>query len=313
MANPAHNRGVSATRGIPEAVLAAADANIRVFLETTAACAGKGGADADAVHDARVAGRRLMATIALLEPVLFHSCADLAPRVKLSIRALGRLRDADVMGQAFAPFAETHPAAAAHILALLERRRRKLRRASRKELRGALDTETRLRIGTLLAPDDAGMRPVSVAVARVARVRALARDSVAQFFVRAAALTRRSPIADLHQARIAGKRMRYTLEVLAGGDGEARRLLDECRGLQDELGWINDRDVASRWLARRAARVAGDTAVRARAIVARELLVLSAHFARTRDVMREAFHDAWPPERLCEFRQQLHGRMKDEG
>ena len=313
MTKPASIGGVARPRGIPEAVLAAADANTRVFLETTAACAGKGEPDADAVHDARVAGRRLMATIALLEPVLLLPCADLAPRVKLSIRALGRLRDADVMVEAFVPFAETQPAATAHILGVLERRRRKLRRTSRKDLRGALDAETRVRIGALLAADAAGRRPVSVAVARVLRVRALARDSVVQFFTRAAALTRRSPIADLHQARIAGKRMRYTLEVLAEGNGAARRLVDECRGLQDELGSINDRDVASRWLARRAARVAGDKGVRARAVVARELLVLSAHFARTRDVMREAFHDAWPPERLREFRRQVEGRMKDEG
>ena len=305
MPDPTSIGALARPRGISEAVLAAADANIRVFLDTTAVCSGKGEPEPDAVHDARVAGRRLMAMLALLEPVLLLPCADLAPRVKLSIRALGRLRDADVMAEAFAAFADTQPAAAAHILKLLDRRRRKLRRASRKELRGALNAEMRLRLGALLAPDAMGMRPVSIAVARTRRVRALARDSVAQFFRRAAALTPRSAIAELHQARIAGKRMRYTLELLGEGDGAAVSLVDECRGLQDELGSIHDRDVASRWLARRAARVAGDPAVRARVVVARDLLVLSAHFARTRDVMRAGFHDSWPAERLREFQRRV--------
>jgi CHAD domain-containing protein len=313
MAHPASIRMTTRPEGIPGAVLDAAEANIRVFLETTATCAEKGEPDADAVHDARVAGRRLMATLAVLEPVLCLPCADLVPRVKLSIRALGRLRDADVMAEAFAPFADTQPSAAAHLASLLDRRRRKLRRASRKELRGALDAGTRMRVGALLAADPQGNRPVSAAMARVRRVRALERGSVAQFFDRAAALSRRSACADLHQARIAGKRMRYTLEVLRAGARETKALLDECRHLQDELGMINDRDVASKWLARRAARAAGDPRLAARGGVARELLVLSDHFARTRDVMRAAFHDAWTPERIRDFRRRICDSMRSGG
>ncbi|MGB3328766.1 MAG: CHAD domain-containing protein [Thermomicrobiales bacterium] len=51
-------------------------------------------------------------------------------------------------------------------------------------------------------------------------------------------------VAALHNARIAAKRLRYTLELFPevfGADGEA--VLAEMRTLQEDLGIVHDRDV----------------------------------------------------------------------
>lgn len=51
-------------------------------------------------------------------------------------------------------------------------------------------------------------------------------------------------VTALHNARIAAKRLRYTLELFPdvfGDEGEA--LLEDIRALQDELGIVHDRDV----------------------------------------------------------------------
>lgn len=51
-------------------------------------------------------------------------------------------------------------------------------------------------------------------------------------------------VTGLHNARIAAKRLRYTLELFPevfGDEGEV--MLEEIRALQDELGIVHDRDV----------------------------------------------------------------------
>lgn len=59
-------------------------------------------------------------------------------------------------------------------------------------------------------------------------------------------------VAALHNARIAAKRLRYTLELVPevfGEDGEA--VLAEVKALQEDLGVIHDRDVLIATIERR--------------------------------------------------------------
>jgi CHAD domain-containing protein len=91
--------------------------------------------DADAIHDARVATRRLKAAVDLMKPVLTRSHRKpLADGLKRLRRRLGDLRDADVMLDHLGELAQgKHAAAANWLCGRLEKTREKLREKSRKE------------------------------------------------------------------------------------------------------------------------------------------------------------------------------------
>src|SRR5688572_22632383 len=92
--------------------------------------------DAEAVHDARVATRRLKAALDLMSPVLSKSHArPLADGLKRIRRRLGPLRDADVMLDHLAelPGDGKHAAAAHWLRERLNAKREKLRDESRAE------------------------------------------------------------------------------------------------------------------------------------------------------------------------------------
>ena len=63
------------------------------------------------------------------------------------------------------------------------------------------------------------------------------------FLALAAGVDRASPPEALHRLRIAGKRLRYSVEI-ALPPRAAHPLLDTLRGLQDMLGTLHDLDVA---------------------------------------------------------------------
>lgn len=79
---------------------------------------------------------------------------------------------------------------------------------------------------------------LAVNVPRILAVRA------AELATYAPVIPRSEAIDELHDARIAAKRLRYTLELfptVAGEDGE--RAIALLRTLQDELGLLHDHDV----------------------------------------------------------------------
>ena len=68
-------------------------------------------------------------------------------------------------------------------------------------------------------------------------------------------------IRELHDLRIAAKRLRYTLEVLGGALGPAAAAVeDEARALQDVLGEVHDCDVLAPRLQQELARLVATTA-----------------------------------------------------
>jgi CHAD domain-containing protein len=193
-----------------------------------------------AVHDCRVAARRLITLLRLIEN------ADAAPgarglrrRVRRSLRALARLRDVHVEHQLAAERGPQHPAlrSLARHLRLQERA---LGAAVAEELAHQAQAEERHHYAALIAyvaskETHGGTAPLLANVRRE-----LAR--------RAAAVRRRAQamqareLDSLHAARVATKKLRYLLEVLQALSGAAvvAERLRQARGWQSRLGRVQD-------------------------------------------------------------------------
>ena len=72
-------------------------------------------------------------------------------------------------------------------------------------------------------------------------------ESIQAFFAAGDAAAATADPAELHAFRIAAKRLRYTIEILAPGR-EGKRRLHLLRQVQKELGDMNDAVVAARFL-----------------------------------------------------------------
>lgn len=206
--------------------------------------------DPDAVHDLRVATRRLQEALRFCEPFLPRAAADRAARRARRLRRdLGAVRDADVL------------------LDLLRRLARRLRGGER---RLALRIADRLRAeagAARRAADRSGGLPVPGIRKRLRALLEAARPSpvalaargrrvVLERLARAAQLlprARRGEAAGLHGFRIGVKRYRYGLEILdeAGVRG-LQGAIREARDLQRALGRIHDLDVLTALVAREA-------------------------------------------------------------
>ena len=208
-----------------------------------------GGPDAEDVHQARVATRRLRSDLltfaAALDPVwVGHVRRDL----KWMGRLLGRVRDADVLIERLQ--AHDDPADADEVAELvrLVAADRHLDATELAEALAApryLDLLDRLHAASLTPPvsepgDDTA--PAKVAPR-------LVRPRLHAFEHELAGLGRHPSDRDLHQVRIRAKRLRYASETVEPYVGrKARRTASAAKSLQDVLGDLNDAINAAREL-----------------------------------------------------------------
>lgn len=198
--------------------------------------------DRDALHDARVAIRRLRVLVRGFRSDLGRLATKrVRRRLREAFKASSELRDVDV----FAAWLVTLPPSRAtrHLQAVADAEARALAQAAservkkawhcaRKRLRsadGRLDSErtSSRRFGT------------SAARALRAEVRVVDRGVACCDPIRSA--------GDLHQTRIATKRLRYLVEALSERAPDARRIVEWCRAFQDLAGeWRDARAAAVR-------------------------------------------------------------------
>lgn len=210
--------------------------------------------DPDAVHDARVATRRLTAALDLLEPCLPDRPRKKFARVLRKLRrALGPLRDLDVMLQHLAeiPLEPGCAAGAAWVVGRLRDEQAELRQGLKKgrarravsklaawdELEGAV-RRAEASAGGLLSKAVSGQLG-----AFAARARRLSGDAEASNGDGAAYSEPGGgpPADDVHDLRVAGKRLRYTLEMAAPlGVGLPKSVGRDLKALQDALGLWHD-------------------------------------------------------------------------
>lgn len=203
--------------------------------------------DVRAVHRMRVASRRLRESVPVASLIVARSTVRLEQRLRRLTRALGPVREIDVMRELLAEQAARHEWAPATV-ARVDRVLRRARDRRRHDLMRALD---RLDTARLLrdldriaaraeaAPDS---RAASVLAARLRR--RAGRLSAALPAVR----TLYAP-APLHAVRIAAKKLRYTAELVRAMTAvPVAAPIRQLKSAQTLLGGLHDAQSLQIWL-----------------------------------------------------------------
>jgi CHAD domain-containing protein len=196
--------------------------------------------NADAIHDARVATRRLRVMIPLIDEIAPQQEWKETDRlVKRAARALGKARDADVTLALAAEIDARAPLFAPALAPLrsdllreqLARHRKLVRRIDSLSFEPVQELLARHRRRLWARTADTGRILPAALVKHASRVReAIDRASGVYFAARA------------HTTRIEIKKLRYLLELSKDGDAQ-RAGLKLLRKAQEALGRIRDREV----------------------------------------------------------------------
>jgi CHAD domain-containing protein len=197
-------------------------------------------ADADAVHDLRVAIRRCRSIAAIMEEVDAHPAWTEMRKVPRKLfRTLGALRDLQVMEEWIKRLTAADDPLRSTLLDLLEADQVRSREAVlgvAKTFDEAVWTElvrTLARRARVVSPD--GLTARYLALERYTELRRL----------HARAMRTQSPKA-CHTVRVRLKRFRYTVETLLPAKATVWR--DNLAHMQDALGAIHDLDVLNAWM-----------------------------------------------------------------
>lgn len=224
--------------------------NLRRLHEATPIA--RDGVDPEGVHQMRVASRRLRAAFQVLEDTGADPVTTRRMRTRLRALAnsLGETRDADVMLEALDAYlkdlsSEVAPGLEPIRQSILTRRTRARKKMLQQLDRGA--THKLLSSIQKWAERGAAKAKRPGDVPQPVLVRHFAPSAIWRRYeeILAFETVMPAPIPTLHQLRISGKRLRYTLEFFAGAmRGEARDIRSQLTNLQDLLGGIQDADFA---------------------------------------------------------------------
>jgi CHAD domain-containing protein len=255
-----------------------------VFRRMPRALAG----DEEANHQMRIAARRLRVAL----PLLARKPDGRRVRRSLKVlrqvtRSAGASRDLDV---GVALLAERRDVEATPEWALLRRRMRAARARSRTRMADALlDLEIaglRRHLRAVLAMRAEG---VFLVLRRLRETRAALG---AEVLASIEALGDRFDSAALHRLRIRVRRLRYLGELADAFRGQASAAPVELKGLQDQLGLIQDAYVLSAWFGRQAAAAQS----RGQQDLAREARAHKAFFLEASHAHHRAFLAQAPAE-----------------
>jgi CHAD domain-containing protein len=231
------------------------------------------GEDPEAVHQARVAARRLRSDLRTFRPLLDRSWAgSLREELSWLGGSLGAVRDLDVLAGRLETEVATLPIQDRPAGERLVGRLRAVRSATRERM--LVDLRSPRYVALLDALVAAASQPGVLDEAADLP----ARDAMGSLMARplghlrraCEAIDRRSPDEVVHAARIRAKRARYAADAVAPVFGkEARSFVRAAGKLQDRLGEHQDAVVAAAWL-RETAGTYPSTAFVAGLLAARE-------------------------------------------
>ncbi|MGE0597830.1 MAG: CHAD domain-containing protein [Dehalococcoidia bacterium] len=207
------------------------------------------GEDIEALHDMRVATRRLRAAMAAFRPVLTPRMQRFRDQLGWLASALGEVRDLDVQLERMHEWRANFPPERAAALESVEGLLNARRRAARKRMLTVLDSRRYERLcGSFASALKAGP-PKSFAPGR-APILAIAPDMVEKRYKRVRkqgdSITKDSPPEAYHLLRIDAKKLRYALEFVGTGiyGKPAVEFSARVTAMQDVLGLHQDAYVA---------------------------------------------------------------------
>lgn len=216
------------------------------------------GEDIEALHDMRVATRRMRAAFEVFDQAFKKSALKAHLKgLRATGRALGAVRDLDVFMEKAQKYIDTLPEEKKSGLDPLLQHWKEERDAARREMIDYLNSAEYARFkrnfnifvntpfaGAAAAPDDSEPRPVLVR--QLAPVLIYERLSEVRAYE---TLLKDAPIERLHMLRIEFKKFRYTVEYFREVLGKrAYDVIESVKNLQDHLGDLNDAHVAAQIL-----------------------------------------------------------------
>jgi CHAD domain-containing protein len=214
------------------------------------------GQDPEALHDMRVATRRMRAAFRIFGSYYGKSVASYEKGLKQTGGMLGTVRDLDVFRQKILDYAKTLPdvqrGSLDPLLAVLETRREAARREMLDYLDGKKYARFKERFGEFVETEGLGSLPlVQEGEPHPYRVRHVAPMAIYERLAAVRAYDEwvtvpNPPVTWLHALRIACKRLRYALEFFREVLGpESKGLVNQVVEMQDHLGELQDAVVAS--------------------------------------------------------------------
>lgn len=206
------------------------------------------GEDPEALHDLRIAGRRLDATLGLFAPFLPARWLQLRKRLKVLMQAFGAVRDLDIARVALTTFERELPDVDRSALASFKHHLDNEHARTRARMLRALDAPTTQRwlerlTHTLAQPSISRahrVQPLAVVV-----LPDLVRARYRKYHKAAQRLSADSTAEDYHAVRGKLKKLRYTVEGISDLYGKpAEQFLRALRPLQNRLGEQQDAHVA---------------------------------------------------------------------
>ncbi len=262
--------------------------------------------DEEFVHQLRVSSRRAESAVEMFEMFLpVPRCEWFTKKIKKVRQAAGEARDLDVLGSRLTKMLPDQEAPGAGEILRLARKGRQAAQPAICDLHERLAGRYKRRVKKLLKRvrlRDAAQRiePELIETARQSMRKAL------NAFFGAAQANLRDP-ARLHLFRIAGKQVRYAMELFAGAFPAAfvEQLYPQIVELQEKLGDINDRVTALTHFERWPSKLESPEAIGL-------LATLSESEAAARDGGIAAFLQYWTADRNERLRYQF-ARVLGEG
>lgn len=212
----------------------------------------RAGEDIEAVHDMRVATRRMRAALALFAPYYRpKTVKEWQQGLRQTTRALGGVRDLDVFLERAEQYRDKLTPTRQTELDPMFRHWQKRREQARAVMTHWLDSdnfeEFEQRFQTFVETPKAGIIKSEDNTIQPRLVRHIAPALIWEAYARVRAyedILADAPIETWHALRIEGKRLRYTLEFFSEDLGpKAATLIATVTRMQDHLGNLNDADV----------------------------------------------------------------------
>jgi CHAD domain-containing protein/transposase-like protein len=215
------------------------------------------GEDIEALHDMRVATRRMRAALRIFGVSYTKKTHQaLLDGLRATGQALGHMRDLDVFIENLHNFQKALPEADQPAFEHMLETWLAQRDRARREMLAYLDSKAYQKFKEMLlefvTTPGLGVKPITTQTPTPSRLRHLAPGLIYTRWAEVQAYEDVIPQASLetlHQLRISFKQLRYTLESFEEVLGQEKQpLIKEVKGLQDHLGELNDAHVAAQMI-----------------------------------------------------------------